>query len=67
MKKLLQRLWTGVVGAVAGGCIGFLAGVVLAFLQVDLNALLWVTAICVGIGLVIGIAIGNRQVDRQAK
>ena len=61
MKKLLQRVWAGIVGATAGACIGFLAGVVLAFLQVDLNAVLWVIAICIGIGFLVGIALGNRQ------
>jgi TRAP-type mannitol/chloroaromatic compound transport system permease large subunit len=61
MKRVLQRIWVGIVGATAGASVGLVAAVILAFQQVDLNKSLWVVAVCIGVGFVLGLALGNRR------
>ena len=57
---MLNRVWTGIVGAVCGACIALVALVVLFMLGRQPNILLLVAG-CAGVGLLLGFVTGNRR------
>ena len=61
MAKLLARIWAGVVGAVAGACIGLVVTLLLLMARFSLDFALWAVAIFSLLGAVVGIAFGNKR------
>jgi hypothetical protein len=61
MAKLLARIWAGVVGAVAGACIGLVLTLLLLVARYSLDFALWVVAILALLGAIVGFAFGNKK------
>ncbi len=61
MRKLLERIWAGIVGAVAGACLGLLLTIVFLMMQISLDVALWTVAILAAIGGIAGFVIGNKK------
>ncbi len=60
MRKFLERVWAGVVGAVAGASLGFVAVIVLVMQKVSLDTALWVVVALAISGGIAALAFGNR-------
>ena len=52
---MLQKIWTAIVGATCGGCVGLVAAMVIVFLQLGLAVALWTVVGCIGLGFVLGL------------
>jgi hypothetical protein len=61
MLAFLSRVWAGIVGAVAGACLGFLVCILLFSVGAALNVALWAVAVLAAVGAVAGFAFGNRK------
>ena len=66
VKKVLVRLWAGVVGAVLGGCVAFAGTVILLMMGVQLDAVLWLLPILVIPGFLLGVVVGGRSLTRRS-
>jgi hypothetical protein len=56
---MLARIWTGIVGAVAGAAIGLMVGVIMIQVRASLDSALMATWVCAGVGLVCGVVFGK--------
>ena len=65
VKKLLMRLWTGLVGGMLGACLAVVGMVVVLMMGFELNAALWLLTICVIPGIMVGVLFGNRPLGRS--
>lgn len=61
MLKLLGRIWAGVVGAVAGACIGLVLTILLLMTGFSLDVALWAVAILALLGATAGALVGNKN------
>jgi hypothetical protein len=61
MLKLLERIWAGVVGAVAGACIGLVLTILLLMTGFSLDVALWAVAILALLGATVGAFVGNKH------
>lgn len=66
VKKVLLRLWAGVVGAILGGCVAFAGTVLLLMMGFQLNAVLWLLPILVIPGFLLGVVVGDRSLTRRS-
>lgn len=60
MAKWVARIWAGIVGAVAGACIGLVATLLLMVARGS-HDLVWVVGMFALLGAVVGFALGNRK------
>jgi len=59
--KLLHRLWTGIVAAVAGAAVAFLLQIIgLMTIKLSADAFKWLLLACAGGGFLLGVLIGPR-------
>jgi hypothetical protein len=61
MLKLLERIWAGIVGALAGASLGFILVMVFLALQISLEIGLWMVAILGMTGGIAGFVFGNKK------
>jgi len=61
MAKLLERIWAGVVGAVAGACIGLVGTLLMLMARFSLDFALWAVAVFALLGVIVGFAFGNKK------
>ena len=58
---MLQRIWTGIVGAVAGAAVGLVTTIVLVQSGVELETALCCVWVAGALGAVLGLACGGRR------
>jgi hypothetical protein len=58
---MLERIWTGIVGGVAGACLGIIITIMLLSTGYSLAAGLWVVAIVGALGAIAGFVFGNKK------
>lgn len=62
MRTILGRLWAGIVFALIGACLGFVATILFVMMRYPLDIGLWSVVALSGLGFVLGVLIGNRKI-----
>ena len=61
--KVLRRVWTGIVGAVAGGVLSVVLQVIGQItVGLPIEYLPWILLACAGGGFLVGVVVGPRSV-----
>ena len=61
--KVLRRVWTGIVGAVAGGVLSVLLQIMGQItVELPIEYLPWILLVCAGGGFLVGVLVGPRSV-----